>query len=225
VGAGDPGRGLRRPTRATVEQLLKPVAQQPSTRERLVAAGFETLCAEGFARTSARSIARRAGVNQALVFYHFGGVTELLLAALDASGQRRRERYEEALRGARTPTQLVDAMAKLHEEDQASGHSRVLTELFAASLAAPALGPELIRRMEPWVDLTASLIHDFLRETPFASLIEPRVAAQAVLSLYLGVDLLDHVRPNGGDATQFFREARRLAAAFEPMFPSEEAKP
>jgi AcrR family transcriptional regulator len=219
------GTAATRPTRATVEQLLKPVAQQPSTRERLVTAGFETLRAEGFARTSARSIARRAGVNQALVFYHFGGVTELLLAALDASGERRRERYEEALRSARTPTQLVEAMAKLHKEDQASGHSRVLTELFAASLAAPALGPELIRRMEPWVDFTAGLIHDLLKETPFGSLIEPRVAARTVLSLYLGLDLLDHLRPKGADARRYFREAGRLAAAFEPMFHSEEARP
>jgi AcrR family transcriptional regulator len=42
----------------------------------------------GFAGASAREIARRADCNQALVFYHFGSVTELLLAGLDDSTRR-----------------------------------------------------------------------------------------------------------------------------------------
>jgi AcrR family transcriptional regulator len=43
----------------------------------------------GFAGASAREIARRADCNQALVFYHFGSVTELLLAGLDDVSTRR----------------------------------------------------------------------------------------------------------------------------------------
>src|SRR5438093_1369574 len=58
--------------------------QPEETRAALVAAALETLKTEGFRGTTARAIAGRAGVNQALVFYHFGGVDELLLAALVA---------------------------------------------------------------------------------------------------------------------------------------------
>ena len=54
-----------------------------ATKQALVAAAIETLRAEGFAGASARAIAGRAGCNQALIFYHFGSVVTLLLAALD----------------------------------------------------------------------------------------------------------------------------------------------
>ena len=52
------------------------------TRAALVAGAVQALGEVGFAGASAREIATRAGCNQALVFYHFGSVTELLLAAL-----------------------------------------------------------------------------------------------------------------------------------------------
>ena len=54
------------------------------TRRLLVDAAIETLKEEGFTRASARTIAERAGSNQGLIFYHFGSVANLLLAALDA---------------------------------------------------------------------------------------------------------------------------------------------
>jgi len=51
------------------------------TRRRLIDAAVATLQREGFARSSARVIAERAQMNQGLIFYHFGSVTNLLLAA------------------------------------------------------------------------------------------------------------------------------------------------
>ena len=54
---------------------------------------------EGFAGASAREIARRAGCNQGLVFYHFGSVANLLLAALDEVSETRRRHYQAAVDG------------------------------------------------------------------------------------------------------------------------------
>src|SRR3954470_18461592 len=79
------------------------------TRERLIEAAAETLRTEGYAGTSARVIAKAAGVNSALVFYHFGGVDPLLLAALDRSSEQRMRTYEQALAGVRTLEELVEA--------------------------------------------------------------------------------------------------------------------
>ena len=55
--------------------------QSTETRAALVAGAIEALREVGFAGASAREIAGRADCNQGLVFYHFGSVTELLLAA------------------------------------------------------------------------------------------------------------------------------------------------
>ena len=67
-----------------------------ATKRSLVAAAIETLKTEGFAGASARAIAARAGCNQALIFYHFGSVVTLLLAALDEVSASRLERYSAA---------------------------------------------------------------------------------------------------------------------------------
>src|SRR6266545_2541069 len=78
------------------------------TRARLVEAAIETLKAEGYAGTSARAIARAAGLNQALIFYYFGNLTGLLLAALDETSARRLTRYREARDGDRGPHPALD---------------------------------------------------------------------------------------------------------------------
>ena len=88
-------------------------ARSADTRRQLVRAAVESLKTEGYAGASARSIAERAGVNQGLVFYHFGSVANLLLAALDAVSAERMVRYQAAAEGATSPTELVD-VATVH---------------------------------------------------------------------------------------------------------------
>ena len=59
------------------------------TRDALIEAAIAVLRESGFASASARRIAQRAGCNQALVFYHFGTVNDLLVAALEEVSARR----------------------------------------------------------------------------------------------------------------------------------------
>src|SRR5262249_44610374 len=79
-----------RSSRGRAEQAVR-------TRARMVDAALQTLIEEGYAGTSARVIAARGTFNPALVFYHYGGVDELLLAALDASSEERMARYRDAM--------------------------------------------------------------------------------------------------------------------------------
>ena len=58
-------------------------AGSEETRRALVTGAIDALRAEGFSGATAREIARRARCNQGLIFYHFGSITKLLLAALD----------------------------------------------------------------------------------------------------------------------------------------------
>jgi AcrR family transcriptional regulator len=62
-----------------------PGAQSRRTRERLLHATVELMAEIGIDRVRTRSIAERAGVNPALVHYHFGTVSALVMeAAQDA---------------------------------------------------------------------------------------------------------------------------------------------
>jgi len=55
----------------------------PDTRAAILAAARHRFAANGFARTSVRSVAAEAGVDPALVHHYFGTKDELFLAALE----------------------------------------------------------------------------------------------------------------------------------------------
>src|SRR3990172_5979389 len=80
---------------------MTPASKRGSeTRDRIVSAAIETVRTEGFANTTARAIAAHGGFNQALIFYHFGSVDELL----DEAFGRLSEQQVEGYRAAVVPT-------------------------------------------------------------------------------------------------------------------------
>src|SRR5271154_869349 len=101
-------------------------SRSAGTRAKLVEAATETLKADGFAGSSARAIAERAGLNQGLIFYHFGSGANLLLAALDSVGTRRMEQYGAAIARVGSPSELVDVAMAIFREDLDAGYVAVL---------------------------------------------------------------------------------------------------
>ncbi len=187
------------------------------TREALVHAAIDALKEEGFAGASARAIARRAECNQGLVFYHFGSVANLLLAALDEVSESRRAQYRAAVDGAGSALELVDAAQSVFEDDLDAGHIAVLTEMIAGASATPGLAPEVAARIEPWHTFTATALRRALEHGPLAAVVEPEVAAHAVVALYLGLELLAHLDGDRSRALALFDRARQLAT-FLQMF-------
>lgn len=83
------------------------------TRDRIIDAALLTVRNEGLVGTSARVIARTGCFNQALVFYHFGSVEELLIAALERANDRRMDRFRERLDGCESLADLVSVASTL----------------------------------------------------------------------------------------------------------------
>ena len=199
--------------------MLKASAQTApgTTKGRIVEAALETLKREGFAGTSARAIAATGGFNQALIFYHFGSVDRLLLAALDETSARRLEAYQAAVEKASSLEELVSVAARIYQEDLASGQVTVLSEMIAGSLAHPDLGPEIAARIEPWVDFAEQVVTRVLGDTPFASLIPSRDLAYAIVAFYLGLEQLSHLNGGTNRAAPLFDAAFRLVPLISPM--------
>jgi len=190
--------------------LRTPQSDVP-TRQRLVEAAIETLKQEGFAGASARAIAATAGVNQALVFYHFGTVNELLLAALDTTSERRMARYEEAVAGASGPAELIAAAREIYREDLAAGHLAVLGALMAGTSTVPELGPALTERIQPWIRFAAEHLGRMLSGSPLAGLVPADDAAFAIVALYLGMELLTALDDDRAHAESLFAALERLS--------------
>jgi AcrR family transcriptional regulator len=162
-------------------------------RDRIISAALATLTREGYSGTSVRAIARAGGFNSALIFYYFGSLNGLLLAALDHSSELRLTRYREAVADVRSLEELVDTAMTLYAEDLAAGHITVFSELVGASLSTPNLRPEIVARADPWLDFIESVLERFTVGTPAAGVVASRDLAYAILAFYLGANLLTHL--------------------------------
>ena len=128
-------------------------ARSAEVRTALVAAAIDALRDTGFAGASAREIAGRAGCSQALVFYHFGSVNDLLLAALDEVSRRRMDDYRGLLEDATSVAALAESARSIFSRDLDSGHVRVLVEMITAAHSVPGMGEQVAQRLQPWRDL------------------------------------------------------------------------
>jgi AcrR family transcriptional regulator len=183
----------------------------------LVDAAVDILRREGFAAATARAIAARAGCNQGLVFYHFGSVVNLLLAALDEVSAERRERYEKALAGVHRPSELVDLAARVFTEDLDTGDAALLVEMIAGSVSTPGLGAEVMARVQPWNEFAATALDSVLGSFSQSGLVTTAEMAHAVVALYLGLELLSHLDGDRAPALRLFERARQLAALADLM--------
>src|ERR671919_1218395 len=104
-------------------------------KQHIIETATRTLQEEGFAGTSARAIARAGGFNSALIFYYFGSLTGLLLAALDHSADERMARYRAAVSEAGTLEDLALLAGRIYREDLEGGHITLFSELIGASLS------------------------------------------------------------------------------------------
>jgi AcrR family transcriptional regulator len=194
------------------------------TKDRIVEAAIDTLKAHGYAGASARAIAAAGDFNQALIFYHFGSVRNALLAALDRTSDERMQAYRSAAADATDVQALVRVATEIYHEDLASGHIKILAEMIAGASTDPALGPEIIARITPWIAFAREEIERVTAGSPLAQLVPPEDAAYAIVAQFLGLELLTHLDGNTQRAERLFELAAGLSSiasfAFAPGTPA-----
>jgi AcrR family transcriptional regulator len=164
-----------------------------ATRRQIAEAALAVLRRDGFAGATSRAIAREGDFNQALIFYHFGTLDGLLLAALDLTSAERLARYRQAVAEAQTIEELAAVAARVYEEDRDSGHMTVVSQMVAGSVARPELAPEILARTEPWIELCEEALGKAFAQLPVPEAVPLRELAYAVVTFYLGLNLLTHL--------------------------------
>jgi AcrR family transcriptional regulator len=185
------------------------------TRAALVAAAIQALGDVGFAGASARDIAGRASCNQALVFYHFGSVTNLLLAALDDVSSRRLAAYSQLLERATTLTELIDSARAIFSEDLDAGHVAVLVEMITGSQSTPGLGEQVAVRLAPWREFAETAVRKAVKGSPVAMLLPAKELAHGVVAGFLGLELLASLDGDRAAALALFDRARLIAGLLD----------
>jgi len=209
------GRGSAKPGPAAVRARRGAARAQgasgSATKRRLVEAALRTLRTHGFPGTTARAIARTGKLNQALIFYHFGSLDRLLLAALDLTSAQRLARYRSALANVTSLTDAVDVMSRLYAEDVEVGHVAAVQEMVAGGSSVPGLRPEVVARMEPWVRFADDVITRLLKGTFLESVLPTKDFAYAAVALYFGIETLTHLNGDRGRAEALFDTGKQLA--------------
>ena len=186
------------------------------TKSRIIDATIETLKLEGITGTSARAIARTGGFNQALIFYHFGSIDEVLVATIELTSEQRIARYRKRLQGITSPGDLAEVAADLHSEDMEAGNLTVLTQLMAGAAGDPELGKRLRTAFDPWIEVVAEALGTALTGSPFATMIPLEDAAMAVSALFLGIEQLTHLDPERAPTT-LYTSLQLLAGLLEAL--------
>jgi AcrR family transcriptional regulator len=196
------------------------------TRDRIIDAALRTVREEGLVRTSVRQIARTGGFNQALVFYHFGSVEELLLASLERADERRVEQFGERLRSVDSLAGLVRVGTELHasDNDGVCNHS-ALSAIVAGWSANSEHAPRILEILEPWDELVAGALRRSLADTPFGSLVPTDQLAHAISALFLGIELLNRLEGDSRRTDELLASLVGAAELAGPMLQALGARP
>lgn len=164
---------------------LLEAADLGQTKARILDAAFRRLATEGYAALSTREIARDAGVNHALINYHFRTKDQLVIAVLDEANRqllaRQREMYESPGGYAAKWAQA----RRFYRDDLASGFVRVQAELWAAALSNPGLREQFLPRILEWKRVVAQGVDDAVTVLEGCGVKLPAPLTRAVIACWI----------------------------------------
>jgi AcrR family transcriptional regulator len=170
------------------------------TRRKLLDGTIATLRDRGIAGTSARAIAASAGVNQALVFYHFGSVTELIDAACRESATEQVAQYQPLFRQVSSLGELLALGRELHARQRGAGNVTVLAQVLAGARTDPGLAAAARHALALWVAEVEKTLQRLLSASPIGELADAAGLARAVAAAFVGIELYEGADPDGADA-------------------------
>ena len=176
-----------------------------STRSAILQAARRQLCEVGYARLNVRDIARAAGVNHALINYHFQGKQPLVLAVLDEANRELLERqtrmYSQATRASAQWRQACE----FYDQDLQSGFVRLMMELMGASFNDASLRREFVPRLQAWHRVVETAVADTIERYELKLPVSAKAITGWIVSFWIGMEA--HMTLGIADHEGHFREA------------------
>ncbi|MQA05083.1 MAG: TetR family transcriptional regulator [Streptosporangiales bacterium] len=190
------------------------------TRQKLLTGALSCLTEHGIAGVSARTVATSAGVNQALVFYHFGSVDELLAAACRHGAEEHVGRYRARFAEVTSLQELLQLGRELHTEEHAEGNVAVLAQLLAGAQTDARLAPATAAGLNLWITEIEQVLDRVLAGSPLAEVLDVTGFARAVAAAFVGLELYEGVDPAGsGAAMAALDQLTAVAAVLDEQGP------
>ncbi|MEU8241879.1 TetR/AcrR family transcriptional regulator [Actinoplanes missouriensis] len=183
------------------------------TKQRLLDGALAALRDHGVAGASARTIAAAAGVNQALVFYHYGSVDELLGAACEQATRQRVGAFADRFAAVGSLRELLQVGRELHAAELAQGNVSVLAQLLAAAQTGDRLAAPTGAALQLWTDEIEAVLTRLLAGSPVAEVADIPGLARAVAAAFVGIELYEGIDREG--AQRAFEALDQLAVLVE----------
>lgn len=150
-----------------------------STREAILEATFQRVASDGYSRLNIREIAREAGVNHALINYHFRNKQQLVLEVLDQANRRLLVRQQAMYAQPDSVSGKWRKACEFYEEDVRSGFIKLMMELMAASFSDPVLRAGYLPRFLAWRRVVDAAAQDAIAQHS----LDLPISAQAISTM------------------------------------------
>jgi AcrR family transcriptional regulator len=159
-----------------------------TTRAAILRAARDRLVEVGYANLNVRDIAREAGVNHALIGYHFHGKQQLVLAVLDEANRQLLDRQERMYQGTTSASRQWQQACDFYEEDLSSGFVRLLMELMGASFHDHELRREFVPRISQWHRLVEEAVKQFIADSGLDLPVSAEAIAAWIVWFWTGME-------------------------------------
>jgi AcrR family transcriptional regulator len=175
-------------------------SRSAETSRQLMTATIRVLREQGMTGLSARSIAREAEVNQALIFYHFDTVDGLVDRACRALVDESVSFYRDRIAGATSAAELLRVGRELHEQERAAGTVAVMAQILAGGQSNPTLAAAARFALDTWSGEIEKTLRRLLAGTPVEDITDVPSLAKAVSASFVGLELYDGVDSEAANA-------------------------
>ena len=178
----------KRLSAAVPRKVRAPRGDGASTRSLILESARRRLVDQGYANLSVRDIAADAGLNHALIGYHFQGKQQLVLDVLDEANTRLLERQTRMYAADAPASQKWQQACEFYEEDLASGYVKLLLELMGASFHDLELRREFTPRLLAWQKLIEEAVDSFLAGHRLDLPVSGRAVAAWITWFWVGME-------------------------------------
>lgn len=191
------------------------------TKAKLMLAATDLLKDDGIAGLSARAIAARADVNQALVFYHFGTVMDLVGEACRAATDEAAAFYQDEFAKVGSLSELLEIGRGLHERERAAGNVTIMAQLLAGAQRDETLAETARYALGRWNAEIESAVARAVSGSPVEGVVDTPGLSRAISSAFIGLLMYDGVdRPGAESAFASLEQLGALVEVIEDLGPA-----
>ncbi|MGL5910092.1 MAG: TetR/AcrR family transcriptional regulator [Phycicoccus sp.] len=162
-----------------------------ATRQQLMDAAVRLTARTGARGLTARAIGAEAGVNQALIFYHFAGVDGLLRAAYADATRAMVEDFAAGLASATTFTELYEVGERLGRRSREDGSAALLVTVMAAAHHDEQMAASLAASLGAWLEVVDAAVSRVLAASGLDEVVDGTALARSLAASTIGMVTVD----------------------------------